>query len=171
MKITRSYSMNNTQLTYIIIAIIIEHFILAICLVVYKLWRTLKCELSQKKYIKRIQTPSSFEVIETKELYLEQKVFIETPEVGVYQKRLYKTQYHMHKRVNSLLYILKGRARVKMGVEKDFIIGPGQFLQVPARVKHDWKVIKPDTYVEYLEIASPSFANVPLDDTSWEEQT
>ena len=102
-------------------------------------------------------------------LSLEQKTFIESPEVGVYLKRLYKIKNHKHTVVQALLYITKGKANVTMG-DKKIVIKPGDFLHVPANVNHIWKVIKPYKYVEYIEIANPSFAFTYAADTVWEDK-
>ncbi len=159
--------MNNPLFIYMLFAIIAEHILVA-GVVVYFLVRRLKYARAASKYLHQLQPTPSFNIIETKNLYLEQKIFIETPEVGVYIKRLYRTRSHKHTIVNSLLYILKGKAHVTMG-NKQFIIKPRQFLYVPALVVHDWKVLHPYQYVEYIEIANPSFVYAPPDDTVWEK--
>ena len=161
----KNYFMNNIVIELILFFIIIEHIVISL-VVIYLLVRRLRYARSSNKFLYNLLPSVSFEIIETQELYLELKIFIETPEVGVYLKRLYRTQNHMHKTVNSLLYIIKGKANVVIGT-KHLIIKPGEFLYVPSSMKHNWKVIRPFTYVEYIEIASPSFTSVSSNDTVW----
>lgn len=158
----------------LLIIFFIEHVILFWAFILFylrkrKYWK--KQEQHQedfKRYLFRLQPNPAFEKIKTPQILLDQKTFIESPEVGVYLKRLYEIADHKHGVVQALLYITKGKAQVIMGDKKMFV-KPGDFLHVPANVNHVWNVIKPDKYVEYIEIANPSFAFTCAQDTIWEE--
>lgn len=123
---------------------------------------------SIKKYSFSIQPNAKFVTTKTEKVFTKQKSFIELPELGAYQMRLYHLTKHKHTNTTSLIFVTKGEAHVAIGSKK-ITVRPGSFVYVPANVVHEWQVIKPHSYVEYLEIATPSFAFTSFQDTVWQE--
>lgn len=119
-----------------------------------------------KKYLFRLQPNPPSEIAHNKKVYVEQKIFIETPDVGVYKMKLYRIKRHKHTIVNSLLYITKGKAKVIVGIKKYFVKS-GSFIFIPSNTYHEWKVCEPYKFVEYIEVASPSFAYTSFRDNVW----
>src|SRR5450432_4936433 len=89
-----------------------------------------------------------------------------------------KTGAHHHGEVETVLYIVKGRARFRWGDSLEFVdeAGPGDFIFVPPYVPHQEINARPDEPVEAvvvrsgqepvvvnLDIESPEARNVPPD--------
>ena len=85
-----------------------------------------------------------------------------------------KTGAHHHGELESVLYVVKGRARMRWGERLEFVdeAGPGDFIFVPPYVPHQEINARPDEPVEvvvvrscqepivvYLDIASPEEAS------------
>jgi mannose-6-phosphate isomerase-like protein (cupin superfamily) len=149
----------------LIIFIIAEHVLVSIFLFVY-FRRRIGYWKGMKRFLFRLHADPVYETIKAPGHILDTRTFIETPEVGVYQKRLFFTKRHRHTEISSLLYILGGKADVEIGTRR-FTAKPGDFVFVPANVDHIWTVRKPHRYIEYLEFATPSFAQTYAKDTVW----
>jgi uncharacterized RmlC-like cupin family protein len=96
-----------------------------------------------------------------------------------------KTGAHHHGEVETVLYIVKGRARMRWGEKLEFVdeAGPGDFIYVPPFVPHQEINAKRDEPVEAvivrsgqepvvvnLDIPSPEeFSNVPWIDATHRE--
>lgn len=123
-------------------------------------------EIAKKKFSLVLNPTPKFRIDKSDKFYVKQKAFIETADVGVYLMRLFYVKPHKHLQTESILFILKGEAKVTLG-KKTLIVKPGDFLYVPSKVVHHWEVVGSHTYVEYLEFNSPSFAQTNFEDTIW----
>jgi uncharacterized RmlC-like cupin family protein len=67
-----------------------------------------------------------------------------------------KTGAHHHGEVETVLYIVKGRARMRWGEKLEFVeeAGPGDFIYVPPFVPHQEINAKPDEPVEAVVVRS-----------------
>ena len=87
-----------------------------------------------------------------------------------------KTGAHHHGHLESVIYVLKGRARMRWGNRLEYVAeaGPGDFIFVPPYVPHQEINARPDEPVEAvvvrsgqepivvnLDIASPETPNAP----------
>ena len=89
-----------------------------------------------------------------------------------------KTGAHHHGEVESVIYVVKGKARMRWGEKLEYMAeaGPGDFIYVPPYVPHQEINARPDEPVEAvvvrsgqepvvvnLEIESPEARNAPPD--------
>ena len=67
-----------------------------------------------------------------------------------------KTGAHHHGEVETVLYIIRGRARMRWGDKLEFVAeaGPGDFIYVPPFVPHQEINAKPDEPVEAVVVRS-----------------
>jgi uncharacterized RmlC-like cupin family protein len=78
-----------------------------------------------------------------------------------------KTGAHHHGELETVLYIVKGRARFRWGANLEFVdeAGPGDFIFVPPFVPHQEINARPDEPVEAVVVRSgqePISAEVPV---------
>src|ERR1700680_5084754 len=67
-----------------------------------------------------------------------------------------KTGAHHHGEIESVLYVVKGRARMRWGERLEFVdeAGPGDFIFVPPFVPHQEMNARPDEPVEAVVVRS-----------------
>jgi len=152
----------------LLLLLLFSENIAIICVLVLSLYRKKKYWRSVKKYSFFLRPNADFFTTKTAKVFTKQKTFIEFPEVGVYQMRLYRLKKHKHTDTSSLIFVTKGEANVTIG-KKHIMVKPGSFVHVPANIDHEWRVLRQYSYVEYLEIATPSFAFTYFKDTVWKE--
>jgi uncharacterized RmlC-like cupin family protein len=79
-----------------------------------------------------------------------------------------KTGAHHHGELETVLYIVKGRARFRWGERLEFVdeAGPGDFIYVPPFVPHQEINARPDAPVEAVVVRSgqePIVVNLPIE--------
>jgi uncharacterized RmlC-like cupin family protein len=89
-----------------------------------------------------------------------------------------KTSAHHHGELESVLYVIRGRARFRWGNRLEFVeeAGPGDFIYVPPYVPHQEMNANPDIPVEVVVVRSgqePIVVNLdipspePLEEAKW----
>ena len=151
--------------SYFLIFIILLESLVIFVFLLRRHGRHLAIKEAKKKF-KSLEPKPKFSLDKSDKFHVKQKTFIETVDVGVYLMRLYYVKPHKHLETSSLIYVLKGKAKVSLG-DKNLVVKPGSFIHVPAGIAHDWQVLKPYDYVEYLEVNNPSFAQTNFEDTIW----
>lgn len=79
-----------------------------------------------------------------------------------------KTGAHHHGELETVLYIVKGRARFRWGEQLEFVdeAGPGDFIYVPPFVPHQEINARPDEPVQAVVVRSgqePIVVNLPIE--------
>src|SRR5215471_10743165 len=67
-----------------------------------------------------------------------------------------KTGPHHHGELESVIYVVKGRARMRWGEQLEYVdeAGPGDFIFVPPFVPHQEINARPDEYLECIVVRS-----------------
>jgi uncharacterized RmlC-like cupin family protein len=87
-----------------------------------------------------------------------------------------KTGAHHHGPVESVIYVVSGRARMRWGSRLEYVAeaGPGDFIFVPPYVPHQEINASPETPLSCVLVRSgqePVVVNLELDDVEAEPQT
>jgi uncharacterized RmlC-like cupin family protein len=87
-----------------------------------------------------------------------------------------KTGAHHHGEVETVLYVIRGRARMRWGDQLEFVdeAGPGDFIYVPPYVPHQEINARPDEPVECVIVRSgqdPVVVNLDIPSPEEESET
>ncbi|MEA2056542.1 MAG: cupin domain-containing protein, partial [Patescibacteria group bacterium] len=98
--------------------------------------------LTDKKFLNKLNPQATYTKFKTKNLSLKYKVFFESKKVGIYQIKLNRIKPHFHPQISSLLFIIGGSASGYIG-NKKYNAKKGDFIFVPNNTPHHWKMNEP----------------------------